>query len=219
MEGGGVAQCKAKSKRSGVRCLKPSTPGRKHCHIHGGKSLVGVDAPNFQHGRYSKHIPDQLSQRYHAALKDKDLICMNDEIALIDTRLGQMLDRLGGLTMIADGWAKARGLYRSFRSHANAKREKRALKALDQLGDLLEGHEPDDTVWLSIRELIDDRRKLVDTERKRLLDEDQVVSVERLMVLVAAIVDIIKRNVASREERAAVSNEVRRLVAGGSGDS
>ncbi len=45
-------------------------------------------------------------------------------------------------------------------------------------------------------ELIEARRKLVDTERRRLLDEDQVITVERLMILVAAIVDIIKRNVA-----------------------
>ena len=52
------------------------------------------------------------------------------------------------------------------------------------------------------------------TNSTRLLVARDGVTVERLMILVAAVVDIVKRNVASREERAAVADEVRRLVSG-----
>ena len=31
-------QCKAKSKRSGVRCLAPAVKGKSVCRMHGGKS-------------------------------------------------------------------------------------------------------------------------------------------------------------------------------------
>jgi len=78
-----------------------------------------------------------------------------------------------------------------------------------------EGEEP--VAWAQVMGLVEQRRKLVDTERKRLLDEDQVITIERLMILVAAVADIVQRNVASREERAAVANELRLLVSGADG--
>ena len=33
-----MSQCTAKSKRSGVQCLKWAVRGRRTCHMHGGKS-------------------------------------------------------------------------------------------------------------------------------------------------------------------------------------
>ncbi len=140
--------------------------------------MRGVDSMAFKTGRYSKYLPDRLVERYEEALNDVKLTRLDDEIALVNARLQDVLERLR-----ADS-------------------------------DAIAGGRDDSTAWGMILELIERRRKLVDTERRRLLDEDHVISVERLMILVAAIVDIIKRNVASREERAAVSNEVRRLVSG-----
>lgn len=214
-----MAQCTAKSKRSGVRCKRYAMKGKKVCAMHGGKTPVGADLPQFIHGRYSKYLPDQLVTVYHSALRDKDLQSMNDEIALIDTRLATMLARAAGAAIDFRRWIRARDLFRSFRENTNRRRERAAIRALDKLGILLEEPVTDDGAWTDISELIEQRRKIVDTERRRLLDEDQVVSVERLMILVAAIVDIVRRNVVSREERAAVSNEVRRLVTGSSVDS
>jgi len=86
----------------------------------------------------------------------------------------------------------------------------------DQLENLnQEGEEP--IAWAQVMGLVEQRRKLVDTERKRLMDEDRAIPIERLMILVAAIVDIIRRNVASQEARRAISDEIRGLVGDGSG--
>ena len=214
-----MARCTAMAKQTGERCKRHASKGRNVCAIHGGKSLVGVDSPNFRHGRYSKHLPDQLSMRYVEALNNADLICLDDEIALLEARLSTQLDLLQRTGVNDAALRRLKVLYRDFQRHTNAGRHQQAIRAITQLGQILEQGPDATTAWHEINELIEQRRRLVDTERKRLLDEDQVITVDRLMVLVAALVDIIRRNVASREERAAVSNEIRLLVAGSPGDS
>ena len=84
----------------------------------------------------------------------------------------------------------------------------------DQLERLRQdGEEP--IAWGQVMGLVEQRRKLVDTERKRLIDEDRAIPIERLMILMAAIVDIVRRHVASREARRAISDEIRGLIGNG----
>ena len=40
------------------------------CMFHGGKSLVGVEAPRFKHGRYSILLPHNLAERVYQVSPD-----------------------------------------------------------------------------------------------------------------------------------------------------
>jgi hypothetical protein len=168
----------------------------------------------FKTGRYSKYLPDRLVERYEEALNDVELMRLDDEIALVDTKLQDVLEQLPAEGEGPGAWQQLRDAHQRL-EQAIARDDANATHAgLVMLSEAIASGGDESSAWRMILVLIEQRRKLVDTERRRLLDEDQVISVERLMILVAAIVDIIKRNVASREERAAVSNEVRRLVSG-----
>jgi len=213
-----MAQCTAKAKQTGVRCKRNATPGRNVCRMHGGRSLQGVDSPRFKTGRYSKYLPDRLVERYEEALNDVELMRLNDEIALVDTKLQDVLEQRPAEGEGPGAWQQVRDAHQRL-EHAIARDDANATQAgVVRLSEGIASGRDECAAWGMILELIEQRRKLVDTERRRLLDEDQVISVERLMILVAAIVDIIKRNVASREERAAVSNEIRCLVSSSDGD-
>ena len=182
--------------------------------MHGGKTPTGADLPQFKHGRYSKYLPDRLAETYREAMADENMAALDDEIGLIDTRLRDLVRRL---TLNGDGvaaWTNATTAYQDLRRGMAAEDGALMQRALMRLEAALTAGDQEWRAWRSIIELIEERRRLVDTERRRLLDEDQVITVERLMIFVAAIVDIIRRNVASGEERAAVSDEVRLLVAG-----
>ena len=48
----------------------------------------------FKTGRYSKYLPDRLVERYEEALNDVELMRLDDEIALVDTKLQDVLERL-----------------------------------------------------------------------------------------------------------------------------
>src|SRR5262249_51325510 len=85
--------CGARGKRSGKPCQRaPMANGR--CPIHGGKTPVGVAASRFKHGRYSKHLPQGLRNKYKAALSDPRLTSLKDELAIQVTRLNQLFEAL-----------------------------------------------------------------------------------------------------------------------------
>ena len=207
-------QCKAMSKRSGERCRKHSSKGLNVCAMHGGKSLRGVDSMTFKTGRYSKYLPDRLVERYEEALNDVELMRLDDEIALVDAKLQDVLEQLPAESEGPGARQQLRDAHQRL-EQAIAREDANATHAgVVMLGEAIASGRDECAAWGMILELIEQRRKLVDTERRRMLDEDQFISVERLMILVAALTDIIRRNVASREERAAVSNEIRCLVSG-----
>jgi len=182
--------------------------------MHGGKTPRGIEAGSFKHGRYSKYLPDRIHERYVQALADKDLINLDDEIALVDARLTGQLDRLNNTGMNDGGWSRARDLFQSFRLHTSRGRRVQAVDDLNALETILSLDSEDHIAWTVIGELIEQRRKLVETERKRLSDEDKAIAIDKLMILIAAIIDIIRRHVASKDVREAIANEVRGLVAG-----
>lgn len=150
--------------------------------MHGGKSLRGVDSPRFKTGRYSKCLPDRLVVRYEEALNDAELTRLDDEIALVDARLQDLLDRL----------------------------------RVD--GEAIAGGRDESTAWGLILGLMEQRRKLVSTERKHLADDERFIAVESLMVLLSALLDVIRRRVPDPETQKAIADELRHLLAAGNLD-
>jgi hypothetical protein len=67
------------------------------CHKHGGASLKGAAHPAYKHGlrsKYLKALPKQMAAGYRAALGDPGLLSLREEIALLTTRIMQLLDQL-----------------------------------------------------------------------------------------------------------------------------
>lgn len=66
VEDHGAAQCRARSKRSGERCLNPAAHGMKVCRMHGARrahtTLRGEKHPAYKHGR------ETSSMRFERAL-------------------------------------------------------------------------------------------------------------------------------------------------------
>src|SRR6187399_1656871 len=84
--------CGAKT-RQGDTCQRPGMPNGR-CHLHGGKSLGGVASPSFTTGKYSKYLPTRMLDRYHEAAEDHELIALREDVALLDARIADMLQRV-----------------------------------------------------------------------------------------------------------------------------
>ena len=89
-----MARCTAQSKQQHRQCLQAAMKGRMVCQHHGGKSLVGMSAPNYKHGRYSAHLPTQMAASYQQARSDPEMLSTKDEIALAEARLKELLATL-----------------------------------------------------------------------------------------------------------------------------
>lgn len=72
---------------------------------------------------------------------------------------------------------------------------------------------PNPETWQTIAELTEQRRKLVETERKRLVDMQQMITSEQAATLVAALTDAVRRHVDDPDTLAAIATEFDRLLA------
>ena len=87
-------QCKAKSKRTGNRCLRPAMNDKEVCYHHGGRTPRGMASPHFKTGRYSKFLPDRMASRFEEGQADTELLALRHEISVLDARTEDLLKRV-----------------------------------------------------------------------------------------------------------------------------
>src|SRR5215217_7134931 len=84
--------CGATTRRA-TTCKNPRMANGR-CRMHGGLTPRGTDLPQFEHGRYSKSLPDRLVGRYEKALADEERHDLRDEIALSEAKVDDLLQKM-----------------------------------------------------------------------------------------------------------------------------
>jgi hypothetical protein len=69
-----------------------------------------------------------------------------------------------------------------------------------------------DGVWPQLELLMENRRKLVDTESKRMKDLHAMVSVDRVLLIIRYLQDAVRKHVKDPQEQTAIFTEMRRLL-------
>lgn len=204
-------QCSAKSKNSGQQCQRSAMHGTTVCYMHGGKSPKGVASPSFTTGRYSKYLPTRLLDRYHEAESDPALLSLRAEIALLDGRLADLLKKVDE-GEARKTWEQARNINKDIQAdmlNEDYGRLMMSCKALDELiGEGLTDHE----AWYEIHSILDQRRKLVESERKRLVEADQSIRADKALTLAMALLQSVKENVTDRQTLNNIQTAFNRLI-------
>lgn len=164
--------CGAPSRSNeGVPCINWPVSGRDVCRMHGGKSLRGPANPNWKTGRTSVFrniIPEKLQGEYDTMLTDPKILAMEADIAVLDIRIAELMrNAFSGKNPIQMVEEAAR-LIPVMRT---ALEEPDLLKCEEVLGafeETLKKAKNTDAVWDKITTMQERRRKLVDTEGRRL---------------------------------------------------
>lgn len=202
-------ECGAKRK-NGAACKARAMPNGR-CRIHGGKSLAGIASPTFKDGRYSRFLPARLGPRYQEARSDGELLALREDIALTDARLADLLSRVdtGESGAIWAALNAARLELIACKLGGDLKGQMSALNLIMEL--ISQGH-TDYRAWGEVAAVLDQRRRLVESERKRLVEMQQMISSERMMVLLGAVVGVIQEHVTERGTLAAITMGIQRLI-------
>lgn len=206
-----MVQCTATSKRTGQRCGAQAITGRKVCRHHGGKSLAGPAHPNWVDGGRSHVLPKRLMADYQASLADSDKLVLNKEIALIDARMADLLRRVDSGES-GQLWALLRQTWREYEAARKANDTIGLVQAITTLGEIITRGHHDAMAWTEVTGLVERRRKLVESERKRLVEAQQVVAVEQAAALLGLMVDAVQRHVRDDAILGAIVDEYARLV-------
>jgi hypothetical protein len=194
-------ECGALVVKKGRPCTRAAMANGR-CQVHGGMTPHGVASPHFKHGRYSKYLPTRLADRYEEAERDPNLLRLDGEIALIDVRLRTVLDGLGRGES-PDLWELLQEAWTNY--------EDGQANAIDRIGGIIAQGIAEQHTWKELRSLIRDRVRLVESERKRLVELNQMITAEQAMLFMAAVVDTVRRYVSDRDALARISHDLRAL--------
>ncbi len=176
------------------------------CQVHGGATPRGIASPHYKDGRYSKVLPLRLSPRYEASRQDAALLEMHEEIALVDARLADLLARVdtgesGAL------WRNLMAAREELLARRKASDTLGQMAALNLIMELISQGHADYRAWGEVAAVLEQRRKLVESERKRLVETQQMITTEQAMVLIQALLASVKEHVSDRATLSAIQNK------------
>jgi hypothetical protein len=179
--------------------------------MHDGRTLIGLAAPRLKTGRYSKFLPTRLAADYQHAAHDPELLALRHELAVVDVRIKDLLKRVdtgeaGGL------WHHIRVAWQAFKQAQTEDRPLMQARAAVELDGLLEQEVGDYGTWHEIIQLIEQRRKLVESEVKRLAVMQQMMTTEEAMLWLGTLMAILKRHIADRETLQKISLDLTALM-------
>jgi hypothetical protein len=157
-------------------------------------------------------LPVRLKDPYHLARTDPELLALQDEIAMTDARLVDLLARVDSGES-GQLWLDLKRAWEAFKLAREMGRPEDMRKTLVTIESLLTRGIQDYEAWREVQVALEQRRRLVETEHRRRVNMQQMMSFERAMALFGAIVGVIETHVPDRAIRAAISADLRALGA------
>jgi len=199
--------CGAKKRTGGV-CQSPVLGAGGRCWLHGGKSLGGLSSPTIKTGRHSKYLPAGLYEKFAEAQSDPMLFELRSEVALVDTRIGELLERIGKSDS-TELWKRLEDGYEALRKAIMGDGDAQAVVfALGALEKVINDGVGDWAAWKEITVQIEQRRRLVESERLHQKQMQQLVSVDQMMLLAGALLASVKTHVKDKGALMAISKEI-----------
>jgi hypothetical protein len=206
-----MSACGART-RSGEPCRRAASQNGR-CRNHGGASLPSIASPTLRTGRYSKHLPTRMASRYREAQDDPELLVLRDEIALLDSRLSDVLSRVDTGESGAI-WAELQKSWQAFSLARSAGNVPRMTELLAEHEALLTRGRTDYAAWAEVGSLLDRRARFVESERRRYVEMQQMVALDQVMLFLGAVTDVLRRHVTDRDTLAAIGRELDVLADG-----
>ena len=214
-------RCGAKTRNGGAPC-KSWGMSNGRCRLHGGKTPKGIASANWKHGRYSKYMPTGLLDRYEEGIADPELLALDDEIALVRSRLSTLLEKIDLAPDSGSTWTILRRELDQFESaqryasslpEGDERNEKmrEVSQLFDQLKSTIKRGAAEWAAWREIIALTDQVKKLTESEQKRRVAGEYILGLQDVMALFDYTVKLINDIVSDPREKARLSEGLHQL--------
>jgi len=156
-------------------------------------------------------MPDHLMERYEQAREDKELLSLREDIAVVEARLTELMQRTS--TGETDRlWERASTIAGQIHEAQIAGSVPDVLQGLSTLMEIIKSGVQVSQAWNEVLILIDQKRRLVESERKRLVEMQQMISSEEAVSLMALLVTTVRNHVSDPTVLQAIGDEFLRLT-------
>lgn len=191
-----VQLCETTARGDGLPCERSRVAGRDHCVVHGGHIPAGVENGRFTHGRYSQFITlPALNERVEALVNDPELTSLRANLALVDARIAQLLERIDGASA-TPFWIEAGDVCQQYGEALDAGNAAAPMLFL-RLRRLLEGGYDEDKIWAEIALQHELRRRLTESEGKTLERLGHSFTVEEATLFIRELAGMMREFVSS----------------------
>lgn len=207
----GTPMCSAYRAKVGKICRTTAVMPNGRCSKHGGKSLFGLDAPNFKNGRRSKYLPARLVEDYEEALSDEELQSFTSDLAEIDARMNDIYKQMddGGGGQIFKEIAEANKSFKIANREGDRQMMRESLRRLD---DAIKRGNSETYLWSELHSLREQRRRILMSQVKRLQITNQMMTVEKVNLLISALLDAVRQEVKDKKTLSRVSHRFRQIT-------
>lgn len=187
--------CGAKA-RSGKPCRRPKAVGRTRCPLHGGKTPIGNQLPQFKHGKFSKFMPPGLVEHIAGLAESDELLDCRDDIAIatavIQERLTTAFD--GDYPRLWEEMAACVAAYEKEARSESPSNDKLTGLLVRLFGLVRQGRNRNAAMDDVLRK-IDQRTQLVARESRRQVEMSAVYTVAQVGQMFAVLTEQIRRYV------------------------
>jgi hypothetical protein len=195
---------------TGQECQRSAVYGMNKCVRHGGgKPLKGKPRgwQNFKSGanskflvfrfagqiiegkvpdtkRYEKFIPKRLAEKYLESVNDPEIIALNDDIALIETRIKQLIDNIDK-DEPPPVWDEVNEVFVNFLMYDRLGDTIKRAEALLLLTLMFDREKSERKAWDEIFERLGQVARFRSEERKRRMDMKSLLDAEKAMDMVS----------------------------------
>ncbi len=187
-------------KKPGKFCRKLPIKGKRRCRLHGGKSLGGIAAGSFKHGRYSKYLPKDLRKIYEQTKYDPQLLSHEPDLRLMDTRLQGLIQNLDN-TASLEAFSSAQVEWGKLEQAKDSGDLEEMGRLMLKLRDLMRATAPSGPIWDEICHVTEQRRRLLESETRRIRENSNSMGSEQILALIEYIVDVIRSSVNKYADR------------------
>lgn len=193
------------------RCRQTIKAKNGRCNDHGGQTPEGEAHGAFRHGKYSGALPDNLRAKYEEVREDEHLKDLREELAIIETRIHAALDSLDAEDS-AQLWADINNEFRNFQAAREAGDAQAIAKSVNSLSRLIERGASVRSQWEEIGNLIERKRRLVDSERRREKALQAYVPYDQFMIQIRALSKVLREHIDDRKTLQAVIRDLKSVL-------
>jgi hypothetical protein len=198
------------SRHDNTYCPNKPVRGKKRCRMHGGKSPSGIGSATHRGKGYSSVLPPALRKRFLQALADPELLSLHSEAAMLQLRLHQLAEQLGGGDTTAL-WKEGHQRYAKLKEALSSGDPEKVAPALEAFEEVFRRGISAEEAWLQWADYVERKSKVAGREWKRLVDLNHVVTLEQALALAHNLGAIVKKHVADPSTLRAISYDLEEL--------